>query len=258
MYIDTHCHLDFSEYLSDRKEVLALARTGGVEAIINVGTNLSSSRWSADFAEEEEGIYAAVGIHPSEAHKVSYTDFSEIEKLCSRKKVVAMGETGLDYYRAPETKRVQKELFSRHVKYARDYEIPLIVHQRDAQDEVLEILDRDGPVRKVIFHCFSGDPVLLSVCRERRWYLSFTGIITFPNARDLRKSVEEAPLDLICAETDAPFLAPIPYRGKRNEPLYVKYVVQKIASIKSLSEKEVAEKIRLNSLHFFSLLQENG
>ncbi|MFA5645792.1 MAG: TatD family hydrolase [Candidatus Ratteibacteria bacterium] len=254
MYIDTHCHLDFSEYISDRKEILGRARMGGVEAIVNVGTNLSSSQWSADFAEEEGDIYAAVGIHPSEAHKVSYTDFSEIEKLCSRKKIVAMGETGLDYYRAPETKRAQKELFSCHVKYARDYGIPLIVHQRDAQDEVLEILDRDGPVRKVIFHCFSGDPVLLNVCRERRWYISFTGIITFPNARDLQKSVEEAPLDLICAETDAPFLAPIPYRGKRNEPLYVKYVVQKIASIKSLPEKEVAEKIRLNSLHFFSLL----
>jgi len=252
-YIDTHCHLNFPDFDKDRENVVAEAIKEGVVAIVNPGSSVEKSKSAVLLSERYPSVYSAVGIHPLDVKDVPISDISEIEELVKREKVVGIGETGLDFYYGRETEAKQKEFFIAHIDIAGRYNLPLIVHQRNSRDEVIDICEKYKLPEKVVFHCFGGDNVMANYCRDRGFYISFTGTITFKNADDVRAVCKEYPLDMIMAETDAPFLAPAPFRGKRNDPSKVKYVVEMIASVKGMDIKECAEKILNNSKLFFGL-----
>ncbi|MCM8777414.1 MAG: TatD family hydrolase, partial [Candidatus Omnitrophica bacterium] len=203
-------------------------------------------------SEKYPSVYSAVGIHPLDVKDVSISDISEIEKLAKNKKVVGIGETGLDFYYGRDTEEKQKEFFVAHIEIAGKLGLPLIIHQRNSRDEVIDICERYKLPEKVVFHCFGGDMVLATYCKKKNFYISFTGTITFKNASDVRAVCKEYPLEMIMAETDAPFLAPSPFRGKRNDPSKVKYIVDMIASVKGMDIK-CATKILNNSKIFFGI-----
>ncbi|MCX8082312.1 MAG: TatD family hydrolase [bacterium] len=253
MYIDTHCHLNFPDFDNDREEVLREAEKEGVIAIINPGSSVEKSRSAVAISERYSDVYANVGIHPLDVKDVSTSDVFEIEKLAKNKKVIGIGETGLDFYYARDTERKQRELFIAHIDIAGKLNLPLIIHQRNSRDEVIEVCEKYKLPEKVVFHCFGGDNVMADYCKNRGFYISFTGTITFKNAVDVRTVCRDYPLDMIMAETDAPFLAPTPYRGKRNDPSKVKYIVEMIANVKGLEIKECAEIILNNSKKFFGI-----
>ncbi len=267
MLIDTHCHLDFKDFDKDRDEAVKRAYDAGVQKIINVGCDMESSRRSIALAEKYDFIYASVGLHPHEANsqllkqlsKPHSDSWNELEKLAEHPKVKAIGECGLEYYgvrcQVLGVKEKQKNIFKKQIELAIKLNKPLIIHCRDAHNDVLDILKSYFLGRKSklngVIHFFSGAP------RQAREYLgmgfmiSFTGVITF--SRDYDEVVQSAPLEKILIETDTPFVAPIPYRGKRNEPSYVIEVAKKIAEIKNIPLEKVAEQTSENALKIFSL-----
>jgi len=205
-------------------EVLAAARAAGISRVITVGTELESSRWSARCAEEHDGVYAAGAIHPNDtvaavaASLTAEEVLAEIETLAARPRVVAVGETGLDYYRDHAAPVVQRWWFREHIKIAKRTGKALMIHDREAHADVLRILEDEGPPDRVVFHCFSGDVPMVKQCAEAGYVMSFAGNVTFTNAQPLRDAAAAAPPDLVLAETDAPFLTPVPNRGRPNEP----------------------------------------
>jgi len=250
--IDTHCHLDFQQFDADRELVIRRAKDNGVSHIINVGSTLESSRKSLELAKKYDFIYAAVGIHPHDADKFTDESEAEIRRLAKEKKVVAIGEIGLDYYKNYSEHSNQESLFKKLLKVALDFDLPLIVHSRQAQEETLKILQENTP-RKVVLHCFSGDQDFLDKCLGMGFFISFTCNITYKKAENLRKLVKGAPLERIFLETDAPYLSPEGLRGKRNEPLNVRFVVEQVAAIKGRSIKEIADITTDSAKKFFSL-----
>jgi len=252
-YIDTHCHLNFPDFDKDREEVLKEAIKEGIVAVINPGSSVEKSKSAVLLSERYPSVYSAVGIHPLDVKDVSLSDISEIEKLAKREKIVGIGETGLDFYYSRETEKKQKEFFIAHIEVAGKLGLPLIIHQRQSRDEVIDICEKYKLPEKVVFHCFGGDKVMAEYCIKRGFYISFTGTITFKNADDVRAVCKEYPIDMVMAETDAPFLAPALFRGKRNDPSKVKYVVEMIASVKGMDIKCCAERILNNSKAFFGI-----
>ncbi len=248
MFIDSHCHLDFDKFDGDRDEVFSRAGQEGVEFIINVGTSVERSKKSVGLAEKYEFVYATVGIHPHEAGKVKEEDYRILESLAENGKVVAIGETGLDYYRnlTPEDK--QKESFRRHIALAKKLKLPLMVHNREADEDTLSIL-REEKAEEAggILHCFSGSRVLARECLDIGFHISVAGQLTYPNAGSLREVVKELPTDRLLIETDSPFLAPQPQRGKRNEPAFVKYVAGELARLHGLSLEDISRITTLNA-----------
>ncbi|MBU3959092.1 MAG: TatD family hydrolase [Candidatus Omnitrophica bacterium] len=252
MLIDTHCHLDFPEFDVDREEVIQRARDNGISYIINIGSSLQGSRRSLELSAKYDFIYAACGIHPHEADRVSNKIHSELAELAKKNKVVAIGETGLDYYKNYSKAENQKELFSSLVKLAKELDLPLVIHNRQANEDTLSILKKEQPVRAVV-HCFSGDGQFLKECLELGFFISYTCNITYKKAQGLRGLVKITPLDRLLLETDAPFLPPEEFRGRRNEPLYVRHLAQAIAGIKEISMEEVAVATNENAKSFFNL-----
>lgn len=259
MFIDTHCHLDFEGFNKDRDEVIKRARDVGVEKIINVGCDLEQSKNSISLAEKYEFIYVSVGFHPQEANGVDDQTFSELEKLAGHPKVVAIGECGLEYYgiRNQELgiREKQKNIFKKQIELAIGLNKPLIIHCRDAYDDIINILNsyfliHNSKLNGVI-HFFSGGLEHAKQLLDLGFFISFTGLITF--VLDYDKVIQSIPLDKILIETDTPFVAPIPYRGKRNEPAYVVETAKKIAEIKNISFNEVAEQTSKNALNLFAL-----
>jgi TatD DNase family protein len=267
MLIDTHAHVNFQAFSADRNEVVKRTLAAGCW-LINVGSNFATSTRAVEMAgEHPSGVFAAIGLHPGHLEEGTIDEAeadvrSSEEKfdpknyrvLAGNKKVVAIGETGLDYYRLSEKykpieeiKDKQKKVFSEHLELAKELDLPLILHCRgskenptDAYEEMLQILEKSGEVRGVI-HCFGGNFRQASRFIELGFYVGFTGIITFPKTEELKNIAKSLPLDKILIETDCPYLAPEPYRGKRNEPLYVEWVARKIAELKNISYEEVAE-----------------
>ncbi len=239
---DTHAHLDFPRFKKDRTRVIERARESGVENIVNVGADLSSSRRAIELSQEFSGIYVTVGVHPHSADEVNEDVFDQLKELTKDDRVVAIGETGLDFYYDNSPRQIQKEVFQQHLWLARETRLPLVIHSREAEQETLEIL-RNEHVEDMggILHCFSGGPEMARDVLNLGLYIAFGGIITFKNTTDLRKIVKEVPLEKILLETDAPYLTPHPYRGQRNEPAYVKFVAEKIAEIKGVSPVEVGQ-----------------
>lgn len=253
-FIDSHAHLDFQSFNEDFAEVIDRAQAVRVKKIICVATSVEGSRTSIEVAGKYPFIYATAGIHPHEASEVSKNSYEEIEHLLSNKKVVAIGEVGLDYHYEHSPKEIQQAVFRRFIHMAREAGLPLAVHTREAEKDTLEILrqERASETGGVI-HCFSGTMKMAEQCLKMGFYISIPGIVTFNKASNLHEVVKQVPIERMLIETDSPYLAPIPHRGKRNEPAYVRHVAEKIAEIKGLSLDDVARITSRNSEQLFNI-----
>jgi TatD DNase family protein len=250
--IDTHAHIDFPEFDLDRDEVVARAQEQGVLRIINIGSSLEGSKRSVELAGRYPGVYATVGIHPHEADSSGAQDLQVIKELLRAPKVVAIGEVGLDYFKNFSTPENQRALFRQSLAMAKPAALPLVLHCRQAQEDLLSIIKEFLPLRAVV-HCFCGNQEFLSECVAQGFYISFTCTITYKNAQGLRDMVKAAPLDRLMLETDAPYLSPEGLRGKRNEPANVRLLAAEVARIKELSIDEVARVTTDNAKRFFNL-----
>jgi TatD DNase family protein len=243
--IDTHAHLG-----DDVDEVLERARAAGVTRVIAVATTLADARAVLAVAERQTGVYACLGIHPHEAATSEAAHVPEIGALLSHPKAVAVGETGLDYYRDYAPRDAQQRLFERQLALAHDTGKPVVIHSRAADDDILARLsEHEGPV---VLHCFSSPP-LLEPALERGWYVSFAGNVTYKNAYDLRAAARRIPADRLLAETDSPYLAPVPLRGRRNEPAYVTHTVAALAAARGADTDALVDKIDANASELFGL-----
>ncbi len=237
MLIDTHTHLDDARYDADRETVLTRAREAGVGVFVTIGCDLASSHAAVALAERYPFVYAAIGVHPHEVKHIGDRWYDELRQLARHPKVVAYGEIGLDYHYNHSAPQEQRHRFREQIGLARELKLPLVIHTREAQADTIAILkeERASEVGGV-FHCFSGDAWLAKDALDLGFYLSFSGIITFRNATMLRDIAKTVPPDRLLIETDCPYLAPVPYRGKRNEPAYVALVAKKLAEVRVPSE----------------------
>ncbi len=252
---DSHTHLDMMGLPVDG--VLAAARAVGIGRVVNVGCDLPSSRWSVAHAVEHAGVYAAVAIHPNETSAADPRRdevLAEIAALAQAPRVVAIGETGLDYYRDWASPPVQREWFRAHIEIARRTGKALMIHDREAHADVLSILAETGPwpPYSVIFHCFSGDAAMAAQCAEAGYVMSFAGNVTFKNADGLREAALVAPPELMLAETDAPYLTPVPHRGKPNSPAMTAYTIRFLAELKNLDVAEFCARLQSTGARVFA------
>jgi TatD DNase family protein len=256
MLIDSHAHIQGKEYAGETDAVIARARAAGVEKIIAVGGagDMSSNTAAVALAGSFAGVYATVGMHPHDAKDVSAQELQTLRELSADPKVVAIGETGLDYYYNHSPHDVQRRVFGQFIGMARDTGLPIVVHERDAAAEAAELLRAEGAGKlRGVIHCFTGSYEAARAYLDLGFYLSFTGIITFKNAGALREVVRQVALERMLVETDSPFLTPAPHRGKRNEPAYVRLVAATIAEVKQISLEEVAEKTSRNARELFKI-----
>lgn len=238
MYFDTHAHYDSGAFNADRFDILGSMPDAKVGLIVNPGCDLESSKTAIGLAERFNFVYAAVGWHPEDMDKLTDKAFAELERLAEHPKCLAIGEIGLDYYWDDTHKAEQKELFKKQIELAIRLNKPVIVHDREAHGDSLEIV-RDYSELRGVFHCFSGSVEMASELLKRGWYLGFDGPITYKNARKAIEVLEFCPLDKIVIETDSPYLTPVPNRGKRNDSRQLEFVVNKIAEIKGINADEV-------------------
>ncbi len=251
---DSHTHLDDGRFQSDREFVIQRARAAGVRFILNPGADLASSTEAVRLAEENEDYYAAVGVHPHEAKSVDDQVLALIKHLARSEKVVAIGEIGLDYHYDHSERSVQREVFRRQIQLAMDLHLPIIIHDREAHADVLEILKEEEAFSNgVLLHCYSGSAEMARQYVELGAMISLAGPVTFKNAKKPAEVAQEVPLDHLLIETDAPYLTPTPHRGKRNEPAHVKWVCERIAELRGLTPEEVAEATTANALRFFKI-----
>lgn len=254
--IDSHAHLDFPQFDEDREQVIGRAREAGITTIVNVGADLVSSQRSVGLAERYPFIYAAVGIHPHDADALDESVINTLRTMARHPRVVAIGEIGLDYYRTLSPRDRQVDAFERQLELAESLKLPFIVHDRDAHDAVMSTLEAmatgPGSLRGVL-HCFSGDVSMADRALELGLHISVGGPVTFRNARLLPDVVREIPLSRLLLETDCPYLAPHPYRGKRNEPAYLLLVAQAVATLKGVSVSEVQRTTSRNVRVLFGL-----
>jgi TatD DNase family protein len=254
MLIDTHAHLDFPEFADDLVSVLARARDRGVEEIVSIGIDLPSSEKAAALAGDYPGIYATVGVHPHGAHELSPQTLVRIEDVAGNDLVVAIGEIGLDYYRDRQPRPVQRRCLEQQIDLACALRLPAVFHIRDAFDDFFKVIGGyHSRLTGGILHCFSGDWAVAEACLEMGFYLSIPGTVTFPKAQIQQEVVRRTPLDRLLVETDAPYLAPVPYRGKVNEPAFVVYTAEKIAELKGCTLEEVGRRTTLNARTVFKL-----
>lgn len=252
MYTDTHCHLELIEG-EPVDDVVARAREAGVTTLVTVGVDLASSAECVRTAGAYDGVYAAVGIHPHNAIEATDHVLSRLAVVAEHPRVVAIGETGLDYVRDHSPRIRQEESFREHIRLAKELDKALVVHDRDAHDDVVALLDEERAPARTVFHCFSGDVKLVDVCAERGWYISFAGNVTFTNAPQLREAAAAAPPELIVTETDSPYLSPHPYRGRPNEPARVAITVAQLAALHGMEAEEMGRVTSENARRLFSL-----
>ena len=250
--IDTHAHLDFSDFDRNLEKVINKAKENGVKYIINIGTDFASSRKSLELTQNYNNVFATAGVHPHQAKIVDQQGLKVLKDLAKADKVIGIGETGLDFHYDYSPRDKQIEVFEQLIKLSKSINLPLIIHSREAEDKTLDILTTNR-VSKGVFHCFTGDLKLAEKILNLGLYVSINGILTFKNAKTIQNSVKEIPLEKILIETDSPYLTPEPHRGHRNEPAYVKYVVQKIADIKKISFEKVAEITTKNARAVFNI-----
>ena len=256
MLIDSHAHIQGKEYCGEIEGVIGRARVAGVETIIAVGGagDMSSNTEAIHLAESFANIYATVGMHPHDAKDVGEEELRRLRGLTRHAKVIAVGETGLDYYYNHSPHDVQRRVFVHFIHMARDTGLPIVVHERDATPEAVELLRREGGGKLTgVIHCFTGNYEAARAYLDLGFYLSFTGIITFKNAEPLRQVVSQLPLDRMFVETDSPYLTPVPHRGKRNEPAFARFVAETLAAIKGTSVEEIAEATTRNVQNLFKI-----
>ncbi|BFV57625.1 TatD family hydrolase [Kitasatospora sp. CMC57] len=267
---DSHTHLDMQS--GTPAESLAKAASVGVTTVVQVGCDVAGSRWAAELAAEFEQVHAAVALHPNEAPRLVLGDpdgwsgqrrepggspaleaaLAEIDRLAALPQVLAVGETGLDYFRTgPEGVDIQKESFRRHIEIAKRHGKALVIHDRDAHQDVIDVLLAEGAPERTVFHCYSGDAEMAKVCAEHGWYLSFAGPVTFKANQPLRDALLATPLDRVLIETDAPFLTPHPYRGRPNAPYLIPVTLRSMAATLGLSDDGLATAIAANTARAF-------
>jgi TatD DNase family protein len=253
-FIDSHAHLDLPEFKKDIYDVICRAKESGIENIITIGIGVQECKTAMRIAENYPSVYAAIGIHPHNAKSLDLKTLDFLENNVKTKKVVALGEMGLDFFRNHSSKEDQIRAFRAQLDLAKSVKLPVIIHDRDAHDETLSILkeEKAGLIGGVI-HCFSGDAEMAFKCIDMGFYISIPGTVTFKNSKEQIEVARKIPIEKILIETDSPFLSPVPYRGKRNEPLYVKYVAEEIAKIKNIQLEDVARTTVANTKKLFSL-----
>jgi len=254
MFFDTHAHLNAEQYSEDLTEVIDRALETGVSNIVVVGFDRPTIERAMELIEQYDFMYASVGWHPVDAIDMTDEDLLWIEELSKHPKVVALGEMGLDYHWDKSPKDIQKEVFRKQIQLAKKVKLPIIIHNREATADIVEILKEEN-AQEVggIMHCFSGSPETAKECVDMNFYISLGGPVTFKNAKKPKEVAEVIPMDRLLIETDCPYLAPHPFRGKRNEPGYVKLVAEQIAEIKGMSLEEVAEKTTANAKKLFGI-----
>lgn len=257
--IDTHLHLTWHTFLGHEAEVVERAKGAGVVAMIDLGTDLASSQRAMQNAERFDSVWFAAGIHPNDAGEANTGDLIGIRDLLAHPKCVAVGEIGLDFYRDHTSPEIQETWFRNQLDLAREFEKPVVIHDRESSEKILQVLedhDYDGITGPGgVFHCFAGDPAMVREVTGRGFHLSFTGNVTFKNT-DRIPAVMEAPLERLMIETDSPFMAPVPHRGKPNEPGYVPYVAATIATHRDRTLGEIAKVTSENAIRFFNLPKE--
>ena len=255
MLIDTHTHLDDVRYNDDREAVIARAREAGVHAFLTIGCDLATSRSAVALADQFPFVYASIGVHPHEVKHIQDDWYDEFRSLAKSDRVVAYGEIGLDYHYNHSSPKEQRDRLREQIQLARELSLPIIIHTREAQEDTIAIL-REEKASEIggVFHCFSGDAWLAKDALDLGFYLSFSGILTFQNATMLREIAKNTPLDRVLIETDCPYLTPVPYRGKRNEPAYVSQVAQQLASIHAVPLDEIAELTSKNAKQLFKIV----
>lgn len=254
MLFDTHAHLNAEQYNEDLEQVIERAKSEKVEKIVVVGFDRPTITRAMELIEEYDFIYAAIGWHPVDAIDMTDEDLAWIKDLSQHEKVVAIGEMGLDYYWDKSPKDVQKEVFRRQIALAKEVNLPIVIHNRDATEDVVTILKEEGAAEVGgIMHCFTGSLETAKACMEMNFYISFGGPVTFKNAKKPKEVVKEIPSDRLLIETDCPYLTPVPFRGKRNEPSYVKYIAEQIAELREISFEELAEMTTKNAKKVFRI-----
>ncbi len=251
---DSHAHLDDEAYDSDRERIIAECEAE-LAGVLNPGCDLLSSAVAVDLAERYRAVYAAVGFHPHEARLMQPGDEAKLAAWCQQPKVVAIGEIGLDYYYDHSPRAVQKEVFIRQLDLARQLDLPVIIHNRDAHGDILEIIKKEGKGLRGVFHCYSGSWETARELLKLGWYLAFGGSLTFKNAVKTVEVARNTPLERILLETDSPYLSPAPLRGKRNKPTLVKLVCEKMAVEKSIPAEEIARATTANVCDLFSKIR---
>ncbi|MFF4476223.1 TatD family hydrolase [Streptomyces sp. NPDC001520] len=268
---DSHTHLDMQS--GTVEEALAKAASVGVTTVVQVGCDLAGSRWAAETAAAHESVWATVALHPNEAPRIVLGDpdgwsrqgarqpggdaaldaaLGQIAALAALPQVRGVGETGLDYFRTgPDGMAAQERSFRRHIAIAKEHGKALVIHDREAHDDVLRVLAEEGAPDTVVFHCYSGDAAMAKICAERGYHMSFAGNVTFKNAQPLRDALAVAPLDLVLVETDAPFLTPVPYRGRPNAPYLIPLTLRAMAEVKGVSEDTLATAVAANTARVF-------
>ncbi len=250
MYFESHAHYDDGRFKNDREEILNLLPSCAIDYVINVGCDMKSSRESIKMAEKYDYIYAAVGVHPHDAENMKESDLDEIRQMSNHKKVVAIGEIGLDFYYDNSPRDIQRYWFKRQLEIVKELNKPVIIHSRDASQETFDIIKESG-VKKGVIHCYSGSAQMAMDYVKMGFYIGVGGVVTFSNAKKLVEVVETIQLEQILIETDSPYLSPIPNRGKRNDSRNLQFVVEKIAKIKDISPEKVANITKLNAKQLF-------
>jgi len=254
MLFDTHVHLNDDQFNDDLEEVIERARLNGVERVVVVGFDEKTIKRAMELIEAYDFMYAAIGWHPVDAIDLTDNYLKWIEELTAHPKVVAIGEIGLDYHWDKSPKDVQQAVFRRQIQLAKRLDLPIIIHNREATEDVVTILEEEGASEVGgIMHCFSGSPETAKRCLDMNFYISLGGPVTFKNAVKPKEVAKEVPLERLLIETDCPYLAPHPYRGKRNEPSYVKLVAEQIAELKGVSFEEVAKATTENANRLFRI-----
>jgi TatD DNase family protein len=254
MLIDSHCHLEMPDFRTDLDKVLQRAKDSGVGYIFTIGTEERDWNRAVEIAEAHASVHAVLGIHPHNAKEIDDQTYVTLKKLCGHPKVKAVGEMGLDFFRNLSPRDVQLKRFQEQIKLAREIGLPIVVHDREAHRETLEVLKSEGAEQcGGIIHCFSGDDEMARRCIDMGFYISLPGSLTYKNADRFREIVKRLPLESLLVETDAPFLSPVPLRGKRNEPAHVRYTAEKLAEVKGISFEKVAEVTTENALRVYRL-----
>jgi TatD DNase family protein len=253
--IDTHCHLTFDDLYGDVEQVLQRSRAAGVTSWITVGTDTQENLKAIELAGRFDNMYAAIGIHPHDAKNVTAETIAELKKLSENKKVVAIGETGLDYHYDFSKRQDQVRVFAEHLRVAAELKLPVIIHCRKAFDETLDVLERHGrDVERVVFHCFSGSAEQAKIVLDRGFHISFTGVVTFKNARIKQQAAQIVPLDRLMLETDCPYMSPEPMRKQKvNEPALMVHTARFLAELKKMPLPDFAEAVTATSKVFFGL-----
>lgn len=254
--IDSHCHLDMAAYAADLQSVVERAHRHNVTGVVTIGTDLSSSRAAVGIAQKYPSIWATVGIHPHDAESATHMDLSHLSVLAQSnpQEVVGYGEIGLDYAKMYSKPEIQRSLFRNQLALARELNLPIIIHNRDAHEDCLEIITEEGPLlHGGVMHCFSGDLEFAKKVIDLNLHVSIPGIVTYKKAHDLQRVAAQTPLERLLIESDGPFLAPVPYRGRRNEPVYTLYTAAFVASLRKTSIEVIADQTTKNVRALFKL-----